>query len=384
MQKLLVIVLLLGLVSIGCVQTPPLAPADEGKTTASKATTTSSRPAWEQRWNDLAAAARKEGQLAIFGSVSGALRNIGLDKHLDQKFGLGVEFVGGKASEILPKLLATYRAGLYVGDIFILSPTTGMNQLKPAGVTEPLDQVIFLPEALDPKAYYKGELPWVDKDHHQLAMLAMPVAPIVINTDMVKPDEIKSYRDLLNPKWKGKIVMVDPTGAGAGNDWFSAMAEGIMDLNYLREFARQETVINRDSRLMAEWIARGRYPIIVGLKRDEVAEFQRVGAPIQMITPQEGTYVGTDSGGLVLLKNAAHPNASKLFVNWVMTREGQEFISRAYGGQSARVDVPTDFIDAKQVRQPGMNYLNTTTEEYALKLPGYYKVAAEMFASSLK
>ncbi len=376
------------LLSGGCgpAAQPSVSPSPPGevKAPAEKAATAVPKAAWERQWDSTMAEARKEGQLAIYGSVSDSLRGIGLDKTLNQKFGLTVEFTGGKASEIIPKLVAERKAGRYSGDIFILSPTTLVNTLKPGGLTEAIDQMIFLPDVLDPKAWYQNDLPWVDKGHHQIAMLAMPVAPVVINTDLAKPEEIRSYRDLLNPKWKGRIVLVDPTGAGAGNDWFSGMAEGVMDVNYLREFAKQEPIISRDSRIMAEWVARGKYPITVGLKTDIVAEFQRLGSPIQLVTPVEGTYVGTDSGGLTLLKNPEHPNAAKLFINWILTKEGLAFISKAYGGQTARTDVATDFIDPKQVRQPGAKYLNTNTEEYASKLPGYFKLAAEVFAGSLK
>ncbi|MBI4330136.1 MAG: extracellular solute-binding protein [Chloroflexi bacterium] len=379
-----IIVLLAGLLSGSCKQAAPPAPAEELKAPAAKATGSVSRAAWEQEWESVLAGARKEGALSFMGSVGGPFRDVGAEKHLKEKYGLTMDIIAGGASELIPKLVAERRAGILRGDVFILSTASMANGLKPSGLTESLDRIIFLPEALDPKAWYKGDVPWVDKDHNQIALLGLPMAPVVVNTEVVKPGEIKSYRDILNPKWKGRIALMDPTQSGAGTMWFQAMAEGIMDLNYLREFARQEPTITRTDRLMGEWVSRGRYPISVGLGNKIVEEFKRVGSPIESVIPAEGTYVYTSSGAIVMLKNPEHPNAAKLFVNWILTKEGITWLSRAYGGQSSRVDVPTDFLDQKQLRQPGVKYLNLDSEELAMKGPEYYKLAAEVFAGSLK
>lgn len=386
MKRLLwasIAIMLVGSLLAGCQQSVPSAAEATGGP-AAKATAGASKPAWEQQWDNTVAEARKEGKLVFLGAGGAQLRDVGMDKTLNQQFGLTLELVGGRASEITTKIVAEQRAGIYSGDIFLLSAITFINLLKPNGLTESLDHVIFLPEALNPKAWYKGELPWIDKDHHQLGLLAVPVATVLINTDMVKPAEIKSFRDLLNPRWKGKIVLVDPTQLGAGAEWFSAMAEGIMDLNYMRELAKQEPVVTRDDRLAVEWVARGKYPITIGPATRIVEEFKVAGAPIKAFSPVEGTYVGTSSAALTVLKNPVHPNAAKLFANWIMTREGITWVSKAYGGQSARVDAPTDFLDPDQLRQPGMKYLDSSNEEYSMRQAQYLKLSAEVFAGSLK
>ncbi|MBI4332254.1 MAG: extracellular solute-binding protein [Chloroflexi bacterium] len=379
-----VLVILAGLLFSGCGPSVSPAPAEEARAPAGKAPAVVSRSAPEQRWDDLVAGARKEAKLSFMGSVGGPFRELGVDKFLSDKFGITMEIMAGGASELIPKLAAQRRAGLHVGDAFMLSTSSMLNGLKPNDITDSLEQIIFLPEVLDSKAWYQGGLPWVDKDRHQVTLLAMPVAPLVINTDLVKPGEMKSYRDLLNPKWKGRIGMMDPTQSGSANIWFTAMAEGLMDVSYLREFGRQEPVLSRNDRLMGESIAKGKYAVMVGLGTKIVAEFKRLGSPIEAVIPAEGTYVATDSAGITMLKNPEHPNAAKLFVNWVLTKEGITWVAKAYGGQSARVDVPTDFLDPDKLRQPGVKYLDANTEEFALKQPGYYKLAAEILIAPPK
>jgi len=375
------VVVLFGILAAACRQeaAPPTQPAATAKATAAV-----SKAAWEQQWDSALAEAKKEGKLVVYGSGTAAMRDVGVNKFFEDKFGVTMENIAGSASELLPKIGSERQAGIYSGDIFIISLSTMLNQMKPSGITESLDKTIFLPDVLDGKAWYTGDVPWVDKEHHQVAMLAMPIGAVVINTDLVKPGEIKSYRDLLDPKWKGKIGMTDPTQSGQGGTWFAAMAEGIMDLNYLRELAKQEPQLSRNDRLLAEWIAKGRVSVMIALKTDLVAEFQRIGSPIKMVGMAEGTYVAADSAGLTLLKNAPHPSAAKVFANWILTKEGATFVAKAWGGQHARVDVPTDFIDPLQVRQPGVKYFNDNLESHVVKKPNYYKLAGEVFAASLK
>ncbi len=330
------------------------------------------------------AEARKEGKLVIVSGAAAALRKVGMDKNLADKFGITVEYTAGLPSEVIPKVLAERRAGLYLEDIILSGGTNIIGVLKPAGVLEPLDEILFLPESMDPKAWYKGEVPWVDKEHLVVATLAIPKSSVIINTNQLKREDIKSYRDLLDPKWKGRIILSDPTKAGNGSGWFSGIMEGIMDLDYLRAFAKQQPVISRDERQMLEWVSQGKYPILVGGREEVMVEFVRAGAPIELMNPREGTYVTTSSAAVTMLKNAPHPNAAKLFANWMLTKEGGTFFSLAFGGQSGRVDVPTDHIDPSQLREPGVKYINSSNEEYALRQNDYLKLAQQIFADQLK
>ena len=82
-----------------------------------------------------------------------------------------------------------------------------------------------------------------------------------------------------------------------------------------------------------------------------------------------------------MVKKAPHPNAAKVFINWILSKEGQIFYSRALGVQSARLDVPTDFQDPLSVRQPGIKYFNASTEEVLLSEPEHRKIIIEIFKS---
>ncbi|MBI4333308.1 MAG: extracellular solute-binding protein [Chloroflexi bacterium] len=376
---------LAGIVIVSCAPAAPTA-TDAGRSSAPAMASIPQSPAkdaWQTEWAQVQESARKEGKVVIASQMVETARQA-LSQALKEKFGIEAEFITARPAEFAPKILAERRAGLYLEDMMLGGAMTGFSILKPVGALESLDPIIILPEALDPKAWYAGRLHWLDKEHNVLAFIASLQPSLIINTDLVGRGEIKSYRDLLAPKWKGKIVFGDPTVGGSGNTLFSALAEGIMDLNYLRDLAKQELVIIKDQRLTVEWVARGKYPIAMGVAGETIMEFKRAGAPIEPVKPAEGTYVSAQTGAILLLKNAPHPNAAKVVINWLLTREGGAVFSRSIGGHSARVDVPTDFLDPSVVRPPEGTYFMTGDEASKLRESEYLQVAKEVFGDLLK
>ncbi|MBI4333073.1 MAG: extracellular solute-binding protein [Chloroflexi bacterium] len=329
------------------------------------------------------AEASKEGTVVIGTGVASDVRNE-LGKVFRGKYGVSLEFISGRTEEMTARVQAERRAGLNVTDLLIGGLGTTDTVLGPGGLLEPLDPMLLLAEVLDKKAWWGNDLLWVDPDHFHVMFIASPLRPITINSELVRVEEIKSYRDLLNPKWKGKIAFFDPTISGAGKNMFVLFAEGDLGIDYLRKLGEQEIVITRDVRLMVEWVARGKYPIGVGIARDSQRQFERAGAPINSITPVEGTHIGGGSGGIAMLKNAPHPRASRLFVNWLLSKEGQILAARLWGAQSARDDIPTDSLDADALREPGIKYMPTFTLEYQYKAEQYQQIARDLWGHLMK
>ncbi len=365
-------VMLAGLLLAACT-----APAPPAATPTARATA-QARQTWETELQRLIAAARQEGTLVISSPAGGDLRDA-LTKAFQEKYDVRIEFITGRANELASKIISERRAGVYVQDLAILGTSTAIPVLKPEGALEPVDKQLFLPEVIDKKAWWNGDFLWLEPDHRQLVFLAYVETPLVINTELVKPGEIKGYRDLLNPKWKGRISIDDPTLTGAGQAWFQSVASEILDLDYMRQMVKQEPIFQRDGRLEIESLAEGKYAIQIGAAADVGINFKRMGSPIDFIVPVEGAYLSASLGGLSLLNRAPHPNAAKLFMNWLLTREGATTFSRAHGTQTTRVDVPTDFLEPARVRKPGQKYTASYTLEFALDRPKYSQLAKEMF-----
>ena len=180
------------------------------------------------------------------------------------------------------------------------------------------------------------------------------------------------------------MAMHDPTIAGAGQSFIAVLAHYIMGADYLRQLAAQEPFIVRDHRLLAEWVARGKYPVGLSIESEAIEQMREAGSPLLYVNASEGTYVTTGTGFLSLPKNAPHPNSSAVFINWLLSKEGQTAYANVSRLQSDREDMPTTNIDPLSMRQPGVKYVNTSNEEFWLKGPDYINLGKEIFGYLIK
>lgn len=323
--------------------------------------------------------AKKEKKVVLYSTAGAAMRQP-LSDAFQSRYGVTVEMTSGKGAEITAKLISERRAGLYLADVYNGGSGTPVRQLKPAGVLDPLENVLLLPEVSESKYWYGG-LRWVDPTQKTiLSFLAYPNHNTGLNTRFVKPEEIKSYRDLLNPKFKGKIVMNDPTVAGTGNKTFRVLAWHILDLDFFKDLARLEPTIVRDQYLQVQWLALNKYAVAFAPQPAIFKEFIDSGASLSYATPVEGTYLSAGDGNVALVNQAAHPNAARLFINWLLSKEGGQIYSQNYSAQSARLDVDTKGLIPESIRQPGAKYwLGGDTEEFQLQEPDQTKLAVQIF-----
>lgn len=318
---------------------------------------------WQAEWEKIIQTARREGTLSIYTS-SGTNGRKAITEGFDKKYGIKVEFTAGAGAYLTEKTTREYRAGLHMVDIYLSGTTSMFAGLKPANMLEPIEPILILPEVLDTKLYWDGKLPWRDKDKVTMATLAYPAPSLFANTALVKPDEISSYKDLLNPKLKGKIVMLDPLRPGSGEKWVLIMGSEIMGWDFIKELLKQDLMIYVDQPMMAQWLAQGKYAISIGVASEHVMPLKEAGAPITTVRPKEGTYLSLGSFAFAVLKNSPHPNAARLFANWVLSKEGQTSLATYVRQHGVRTDVPTDLLLPEFTRQPGEKYTVTDNDEY--------------------
>lgn len=338
-----------------------------------------SQTSWEAEWEKVLATAKKEGVVAVSGDGGASLRDA-LLKAFKDRYGIRVDMVTGKGAQLAEKIITEQRNGLYLWDVQTGGATTKLNNLKPAGVYVPLDQALIRPDILDSQYWQPGQPSWVDKDHLILNIELSASGKLGINTNLVKPGEIKALRDLLNPKWKGKIIINDPTVSGTGAKFLGVVAT-LHGWDIWREIAKQEPVIMRDERLMVEWLSRGKYPIIISPKTEPMFDAKEAGAPIDDISVAEAKYATGDT--ISLLKNAPHPNAAKVYINWILSQEGQAVYHSAQGSWSGRKDVVLNSTPSKKP-EPGVEYFNSNAEEFLVKQPEQMKMALEIFRHLMK
>ncbi len=137
--------------------------------------------------------------------------------------------------------------------------------------------------------------------------------------------------------------------------------------DYVVELAKAKPIVLRDRRQQLDWLAHGKVAVLTAPKPDTLVEFIQAGAPIRRVTPEEGTWVSGGSSNMCVFNKSPHPNASKLFVNWLVSKEGSTVLCRSGGFHSTRLDVPTDHLAPEVIRDPKMKYVATTNENGILK-----------------
>jgi iron(III) transport system substrate-binding protein len=191
---------------------------------------------------------------------------------------------------------------------------------------------------------------------------------MAFNTNLVNLKEIGSFWDFLHPKWKGKIEARDIRLPGAGSvNMLFFYHNPQMGPKYIRRlFGEMDTTLFRDTRLSVDWLASGKFAICYFCYSTDVSAAQKQGLPVAALEfmLKEGAAIASQGGALVLVNKAPHPHAARVFVNWLLSREGQLTSQRVSGGSnSRRVDIPKDMIPPKGRLMEGVKYVDVETPE---------------------
>ena len=374
-------IVLLMFLGLGSSQSATAAPKAAAPTAKSAVT---GAAGWQKRWDETLAAAKKEGTLVIYGEVNPELRTA--LRKFEQKYGIKMDIVYGKSNEIATRWDKERVAGLNLVDVFHTSPVLGpyMKSNKGWG---PLEPHFILPEVTDPKAWSNGKVPFLDADKTIIPLNGALTSSVAYNTELVKEGQLKSYRDLLKPEWKGKIVFFDPTLMSASTGWTTFMMTDIYGLeggkDYLRAFAANDPAITRDARLVVEWVAKGKYPIGVGTGHALVSQFKVNGAPIKMARFQEGGLINPGSGAIEISTNPPHPNAAAIYVNWILTDEGQAAAAQGMAAPPLRLGVNVEGVDPEKLPQPGEKVFLANENFFKIQAKPAIDFAKEAFKNQL-
>jgi iron(III) transport system substrate-binding protein len=325
-------------------------------------------PAWEAQWNALIDAAKAEGQLLMSGPPTPEVRT-DVPAAFKRRFGIDVEYLGGRTTELMPKLKAERLAGQYSLDVMIAGAQSLYTDAYPEKMLDPIPPVLIHPEVTDPSKWIQGR-PWfMDPEGQYILRLANYVTSgVVVNREFVNPAEIKSHRDLLDPRYRDKISVWDPIRPGSGwnsaNYFLHKLGE-----DYVKGlYQDQQPGVSADGRQLSDWMARGRYPISTGLGAEDIQRLQKDGFSVEVLTdlPDAAGYVSSGFGMVVLVNRAPHPNAAKLFINWIAMKEGNETFNRAQAIVSTRTDVDNAWAAPYMLPRPGVEYFDTYDWEFTV------------------
>ena len=320
----------------------------------------SAASSFKQQWAELVAAAEKEGQLDGFFShlLSRSKNARKFEKAFESRFKIDLKMnITGSSTQNWERVKAERGAGKNTIDIWTGGSNIALTLLRPAKAITPLKPLLINPEILDAKGWYLGKFPWVDEEKRwTAAFIATPGGSDAgINTGMVDPGKLNSYSDFFDPQWKGKIVMRNLGGGGGSSSLLFIWK--VLGKDYMRKLVKA-SFIATSTRQSVDLLASGNFSICPWCSRSEVRKAKRQGLPVTNLDKgfKEGERLGIGGHTVQVLNRAPHPNAAKLFVNWLLSKEGMYVVQKVTKADSLREDIPKDNVDPEDRRKKGRNY----------------------------
>jgi iron(III) transport system substrate-binding protein len=323
----------------------------------------------QAQWDALVTAAKKEGKVVILAPPDPQVRRV-LPAAFKARFGVTVEYLGGRSSESAAKMRAERAAGVYTVDVALAGIQTMATIFYREKMLAPLRPELIDPEVLDPGKWKAGKLWFMDPDDQYILRLFNTVgANFYVQTEFAKPSDFHFARDLLDPKWKGKISTHDPTVPGTGSNQAARFYVQFGEDFVKHLFVDQQPGIARDRRQITDWLARGRYPISIDAEREEVERIKKEGLPLDAVynLPDMPGSLSAGVGEVALMDHAPHPNAARLFANWIASKEGLGAYARARGEAPTRNDIDeASFLPPEIIPRPGVNYFDSFGWDFTL------------------
>jgi iron(III) transport system substrate-binding protein len=307
----------------------------------------------------LVTAAKAEGAVTVDGPPIDGVRQA-LTEGFQAKYGISVSYISSGSGPSGARVRAERAAGKYLLDVFVSGSDTPIMTFLPSGWLDRIEPNLIEPDSANPKDWRDGHVWYADPQHTILRLTQHVAVELMINTKLVDPKEITTWKSLLDPKWKGRLLVKDPRQPGAGQSLNSYFYIYFGPDFIHRLYIDQQPVFSGDGRQGAQWLAQGNYPIWVGGEWGQLDAFRKLGYPVAPVTPTDGPGILTGSFGLVSLMNRApHPNAAKLFVNWMASREGSAEFAKGLLSASLRTDLKQPWMPAFELPQPGRKYVDT-------------------------
>jgi ABC-type Fe3+ transport system substrate-binding protein len=287
--------------------------------------------------------------------------------------------------------MAERRAGKYLVDVYMAGVTTAYDVFYRAKILDSVRAALILPEVTDESKWWFGQHQYVDPEKRYIFVYVGNVNQYIsYNTKLVQPGEIRSYWDFLQPKWKGRMLSRDPKISGSQRIGLRMIYYSPeLGAEYIRRlYGETDITITQEMRQATDWLGAGKFAICFFCSEIQKAKSQ--GVPVDEFDSAQWKEVRAIStgnqGSVVLLTQQPHPNAARLFVNWLLSREGQIAFQRTANTatnseESMRSDIPKDVVRKELRRVDGVKYLLADSPQFMDMAP-ILEVVAKALAQS--
>jgi iron(III) transport system substrate-binding protein len=231
----------------------------------------------------------------------------------------------------------------------------------------------MLPEVTDVSKWWKGKHRYVDPEGQYVFVYQSTKygPPIYYNTKLLNIDSIKSVWDLLDAKWKGRMIGLWPRANYVSTALLFMYHHPQIGPKFLERFySEMDVTYFSDFRQGTDWLAAGKAPIcfLCRLRRA-----QEQGLPVEEASVyhfKEAPGIGANNGAIALMNNAPHGNAARVFINWYLSREGQIAFRQANNTiedeitTSMREDLPLEYVPEAARRKKDVNYIEISRADW--------------------
>jgi iron(III) transport system substrate-binding protein len=330
-------------------------------------------------WEATIAAAKTEAALVI-SAPSGRDWRDQLLSFQKEYPAIRLEITPAASRDFWPRVVKEREAGQYLWDLRIGGPDAQSYDLKKQGAMAPIRPLLVLPEVADDSKWLGGlDGLFLDAEKQYFPSFIIYESGSVYFNRKTVPGGLE-MKQIDDPQWKGKVAIADPRGGAA------LVTLGVMEMVYGDDFVRrfivdQAPVVTSEPRQQIDWLASGRYPIAFGVPSAALVEYAQRGGRIDDFVDVPGLRMWSPGvGGIQMPTHPPHPNAAKLFINWLLTRDVQARLVKAVELNSRRLDVPPGApdraIDPKDIGQ----YLPSQSEE----VQPYQQKAVQLLRDVLK
>lgn len=312
--------------------TPP--PAAKAVTPAPVPTSNLTLPtSQDAAWQKVTEAAQKESKLVLYSFSFTGDMGVQLAAAFKQRYGISMEIVTGPGAQMIERIKVEQRTKQIMADV-----------MEGSNINASLAQQDGLTENYGDLPALKEKDVWLitpdtDPAHHVLYYSPLLMGPW-INPNLVKKDEApRSWRQLLESRWQGKMVVSDPDITPSPNVFF-VMLKRYLNYGdkYFAELGKQKLILVPTAQQAPSVLGRGEAQILLFSPAINVVPLLLEKAPVAPIDIEEGLFARSQA--INILKSSPHPNASRLFMNWMLTKEGQTAQAKAKTVLSLRKDVP--------------------------------------------
>lgn len=274
---------------------------------------------WQDKWN--ATLAKAKTQTLILTQHGNDAVPLVVDV-FEKKYGIKVDVSAQRPSRALARIRTEQKNGQYLWDIWLAATSNMTNIAAPAGMLQSLDDRLILPEVTDKSNWRDPGYVFGDKGHHVYTFDNYVANSVFRNDNVAKDVKIRSFDDFMNPKLRGKIALRDSSRPNAAL-FVLALMQQRKGADFVKRFIQEmRPTIYEDPKQIFNAVARGGVGLAIGARQQEVSRCRLDGGCKQISEPKGFAY--TLSWGTAMFKNAPHPEAAAVWINWLLSKEGQQ------------------------------------------------------------